>query len=79
VVPNERKGNNPMVPYSKAKKVKSPTGRPSKVKPAVKAFMKGKKTAGKRPKRPKAPPKKPGSYLGKAKAAIKRRTNRRIP
>ena len=31
------------------KKVKSPTGRPSKVKPAVKEFMAGKDTRGKRP------------------------------
>ena len=36
------------MPYSKAKKAASPTGKPSKVKPAAKKFLAGKKTAGKK-------------------------------
>jgi hypothetical protein len=41
------------------KKVKSPTGRPSKVNPAVDAFMQGKDTRGKRPVvKPVPPPRK---------------------
>ena len=41
---------------TKAKKAKSPTGKPSRVNPAVNQFMQGVKTAGKRPatKAPKA-------------------------
>jgi hypothetical protein len=40
------------------KKVKSPTGRPSKVNPAVDAFMRGEDTRGKRPTVKKVKPKK---------------------
>ena len=45
------------MPYRLGKKVKSPTGRPSKVRPEMKDFDKGKKVAGKRPPKPVVKPK----------------------
>lgn len=72
-----------MVPYSKAKKVKSPTGRPSKAKAGYSAYASGKKSAGKKksaysasPKKKKASYKGAGGLANRAAGAIKRRKNR---
>ena len=60
------------------KKVPSPTGKPSTVKPAVKKFMAGKKSGGKRtsaysaPPKPKPKPKAPGGLISQAAANIAR-------